>query len=169
MALTDMNLWDPNAVLGDLQLMAMASWMSHEEKRVAKIQKMMEKELNEPLMVRAEPENPMALIYANQHLTTNPQSVLDYVDKQAQAITHFEDMERFFGDDCIHPCMRRWNTLPHSLWIREYHSPNRLREAMRRVSLYKNSMQSLKANWIGLKFSPPLLLGLLEGVKEEEE
>lgn len=26
----------------------------------------------------------------------------------------------------------------------------------------------MKANWIGLKFSPPLLLGLLEGVKEEE-
>jgi len=28
MALTDMNVWDPNARLGDLQLMAMASWMS---------------------------------------------------------------------------------------------------------------------------------------------
>ena len=35
MALTDMNLWDPNARLGDLQLMAMASWMNYEEKRVA--------------------------------------------------------------------------------------------------------------------------------------
>ena len=33
MALIDMNLWDPNARLGDLQRMAMASWMSHEEKR----------------------------------------------------------------------------------------------------------------------------------------
>ena len=40
---------------------------------------------------------------------------------------------------------------------------------MRRVSLYKQSMQNLKANRIGLKFSPPPLLGLLEGVKEEEE
>jgi len=30
-------------------------------------------------------------------------------------------------------------------------------------------MQTLQANWIGPKFSPPLLLGLLEGVKEEEE
>ena len=30
-------------------------------------------------------------------------------------------------------------------------------------------MQNLQANWIGLKFSPPLLFGLLEGVKEEEE
>jgi len=65
--------------------------------------------------------------------------------------------------------MRRWNTLPHSLRIREYHTPNRMMEAMRRVPMYKHSMQSLKANWIGLKFSPPLLLGLLEGIKEEEE
>ena len=29
MALTDLNVWDPNANLGDLQLMAMASWMNH--------------------------------------------------------------------------------------------------------------------------------------------
>ena len=40
---------------------------------------------------------------------------------------------------------------------------------MWRVPLYKHSMQNLKANWISLKFSAPLLLGLLEGVKEEEE
>ena len=40
---------------------------------------------------------------------------------------------------------------------------------MRRVPIYKQSMQNLKANWIGLKFSSPLLLGLLEWVKEEEE
>ena len=72
MALTDMNLWDPNVVLGDLQLIAMASWMSHEEKRALEIQKMMAKELNEPLMIRAEPAKPMALIYADQHLTANP-------------------------------------------------------------------------------------------------
>ena len=29
-ALIDMNVWDPNAKLGDLKLMAMASWMNHE-------------------------------------------------------------------------------------------------------------------------------------------
>lgn len=77
-------------------------------------------------------------------------------------------MERLFGDECLYACMRRWNTLPHSLRIKEYHSPNRMREAMRRVPLYKHSMQNLKSNWIGLKFGPLLLLGLLEGVKEEE-
>jgi len=128
----------------------------------------MAKELSEPLMIRAEPAKPLALIYDHQHLAFNPQLFLDYVDKQEQAIAHFEDMERLFGNDCLHACMRRWNTLPRSLRIREYHSPKRMREANRRVPLYKHSMQNLKVNWIGIKFSPPLLLGIL-GVKEEEE
>ena len=35
--------------------------------------------------------------------------------------------------------------------------------------MYKKSMQRLKVNWIGLKLIPPLLLGMLEGRKEEEE
>ena len=35
--------------------------------------------------------------------------------------------------------------------------------------MYKKSMQRLKVNCIGLKLSPPLLLGMLEGRKEEEE
>ncbi len=72
MALADMNLWNQNAALGELQLMAMASWMSHEEKMAVEIQKMMAKELNEPLMIRVESAEPMALIYAHQHLTANP-------------------------------------------------------------------------------------------------
>lgn len=62
MALIDMKLWDPNARLGDLQLMAMASWMNHEEKRATEIKRLMAKEKNEPLMIRAEPSDPMALI-----------------------------------------------------------------------------------------------------------
>jgi len=39
MALTNMNFWDPNAELGDLQLMALASWMNHEESRAAEMKK----------------------------------------------------------------------------------------------------------------------------------
>lgn len=35
--------------------------------------------------------------------------------------------------------------------------------------MYKNSMKRLKVSWIGLKLSPPLLLGMLEGIREEEE
>lgn len=59
--------------------------------------------------------------------------------------------------------------MPHILNIKEYHSPQRLREALNMTPMYRKSMQRLKVNWIGLKISPPLLLGMLEGRKEEEE
>jgi len=129
----------------------------------------MDRELQEPLLIRAEPGDPSALISAHQHLANDSQGLLDYMDRQAQAIAHFEDMERLLGDNCVHACTRRWNTLSHSIKIREYHTPTRMREALARVPLYKKSMQNLQANWIGLKLSPPFLLGLLEGGKEEEE
>ena len=83
MVLTDMNLWDLNARLGDLQLMAMASWMSHEDKRLAEIQKLMAKEQNEPLMIKAEPSNPLALINTHQQLPADPQSATKYINEQA--------------------------------------------------------------------------------------
>ena len=41
MALTDMNVWDPNAKIRDLQLMGMASWMNHEELRAAKSKRLL--------------------------------------------------------------------------------------------------------------------------------
>jgi len=147
----------------------MTSWLSHDEKRAAEIWKVMDNEPTEPPMIRVEPEDPSSLVYAHQHLANNPQALPDYIEMQAQSIAHFEDMERLLGNNCIHACTRRWNTLSHNLKIREYYSPIRMREALARVPLYKQSVQNLKANWIGLKFSPPLLLGLLEGVKKEDE
>jgi len=88
-------------------------------------------------MITAEPEDPSALISAHQNLANNPQDLLDYIERQAQAIAHFEDMERLLGDNCLHSCTRRWNTLPHSLKIREYHSPTRMRKALARLPHYK--------------------------------
>ena len=87
----------------------------------------MVKEKNEPLMIRAEPSDPMALISTHNMLENNPQIAPKYMNDQSQAITHFEDMERLLGDNCIHACMRRWNILPHNLQIREYHSPTRMK------------------------------------------
>ena len=46
---------------------------------------------------------------------------------------------------------------------------SRMREALVRVALYKKSMQNLQASWIGLKLSPPLLLGLIEGSMEKDD
>ena len=85
------------------------------------------------------------------------------MDQQAQAIAHFEDMDRLLGETAAQACARRWHALAHSLKIREYHTPTRMREALARVDLYKKSVQRLQASWIGLKLSPPLLLGLVEG------
>ena len=72
MALIDMNVWDPNAKLEDLKLMAMASWMNHEELRAAQIKILMIKEQNEPLMIRVEPSDPMELISTHNLLANEP-------------------------------------------------------------------------------------------------
>jgi len=37
LALPNLNSWDPNTVVGDVQLMVMASWLNHEEKRAAEV------------------------------------------------------------------------------------------------------------------------------------
>ena len=111
----------------------------------------------------------MALINTHNLISNEPQLAPRYPASQEQEISHFEDMFRFLWDDSIHDYLRRWNTLPYNLNMREYHSPQRLREVLNMTPMYKQSMQRLKVNWIGLKLSPPLLLGMLEGRKEEEE
>jgi len=115
MALTDLNVWDPNAKLGGLQLMAIASWMNHEELRAAEMKRLLIKEHNEPLMIRSEPSDPMELINTHNLLANDPQISPIYLTNQEQAIAHFEDMIRLLRDECVHACMRRWNTLRHSL------------------------------------------------------
>jgi len=79
MTLIDMNVWDPNARLGDLQLMPMASWMNHEEFRAAEIRRLMIKEQNEPLMIKREPSDPMALISTHNLLANSPQLAPRYI------------------------------------------------------------------------------------------
>jgi len=163
MALTDMNVWDPNDKLGYLQLMALESWMNHEDSSAAEMKRILAREKTKPLVIRAKQSNPMALISTHNLIANDPQLAPRYLASQEQAIPHFEDMFRFLGDGSIHACLRRWDTLPYILKIREYHSPQRLIEALNRTPMYKQSMQRLKVNWIGLKLSPPLPLGMLEG------
>jgi len=161
--------WDPNIALGDMQLMALASWLNHEDQRANEAKSVMNREVKEPLLIRPEIEDPVTLISTHKQLATDPTASLRWMDKQAQAIAHFEDMERLLGDNAAHACQRRWNTLGHSLQVQEYHTPIRMREALARVARYKKSVQSLQANWIGLKLSPPLLLGLTEGNSKEND
>lgn len=169
MALTDMNLWDPNAKLGDLQLMGLVSLMNHKEERDAEMKRIFAREQTEPLMIRAEKSNPMVVINTHNLISNDPQLAPRYHASQEKKITHFEDMFKLLGDDSMQSCQRRWNTFPYNLKIREYHSPQRMREALNRTPMYKQTIQRIKVNWIGLRFSPQLLLGMLEGRKEEEE
>jgi len=48
--LTYLNFWDPNSRLGYMQLMALTSWLNHEEARAKKVKKVMKKEEKEPFM-----------------------------------------------------------------------------------------------------------------------
>lgn len=80
-ALPNMNAWDPNTVIGDVQLMAMASWMSHEEKRVAEVRSIIGRELSEPLMIRVELDDPSTVISAHQYLANSPQDLPEYIEQ----------------------------------------------------------------------------------------
>jgi len=52
--LIDLNVWDHNAKLGDLQLMALSSWMIHEEAKAKEVKTILEKEEEDPLYIKAE-------------------------------------------------------------------------------------------------------------------
>ena len=139
LAFTNLNVWDPNSKLRDLQLMTLASWMNHEEARAVEMKKVMAREETKPLMIRVEQSNPMVVISTHNLIANDPKLAPRYLVAQEQAVTHFEDMFRFLGDENMQPCQRRWNTLPHSLKMREYHSPQRMREALNKTPMYKDT------------------------------
>ena len=61
----------------------------------------------------------MALISTHNLIINNPQRAPRYLVAQGQAISHFEDMFRLPRNDNMHAYIRIWETLPHSLKIRE--------------------------------------------------
>ena len=87
MTLIDISVWDPNANLGDLQLMALASWMNHEDLRVAEMKRLLAREKNEPLFIRAEQSNPMALITTHNLIANDSQLAPRYLATQEQEIS----------------------------------------------------------------------------------
>ena len=62
----DLNIWDPNPRMGDMQLMALASWMFNEETRAQEMRRVMRRENREPLHIREELFSPRGVI--NNHL-----------------------------------------------------------------------------------------------------
>ena len=120
-------------------------------------------------MIRVEQSNPMAVIIKYNLIANDPQLAPMYLATQEKATTHFEDMFKLLGDDGMQAYQKRWNTFPYNFKIRECHSPQIMREALNRTPMYKQTIQRLKVNWISLRLSPPLLMRMLEGRKEEEE
>ena len=54
LVLIDLNIWDPNPRIRDMQLMALASWMVNEETRAQEMRRVMRRENKEPLHIREE-------------------------------------------------------------------------------------------------------------------
>ena len=70
LALTYLNVWDPNPKLQDLQMMALASWMSHEEARAKEVNIVFEREETQPLYIREEHNNYMVVISTHNLIAT---------------------------------------------------------------------------------------------------
>lgn len=103
MALTNMTIWDPNADLRYLQIIALPLSMNHENSRAAKMKRILAREQNEPLFIRDEQSNPMALINTHNIIANDRQLAPRYLSTQEQTIPHFEDI-RLLRDDNIHAC-----------------------------------------------------------------
>lgn len=99
-----MNIWDPNAEVGDLQLMALASSMNHEKSRAAEMKRILAKEKNESFSSELNNQIPMALISTHNLIANDPQLAPAYLAAQEQAISHFEDMFRLLRDDKMQAC-----------------------------------------------------------------
>ena len=62
--------------------MALAPWMNHEESRVAEMKRKLAREKNEPLIIRAEKSDPMALISTHNLISNYPQRAARYLAAQ---------------------------------------------------------------------------------------
>jgi len=70
--LTDVKLYDPNYRMVDVQLMALASWMTHEEARVEETKRAMSREIDETLLIRAELRAPHIVINNHRLIFEDP-------------------------------------------------------------------------------------------------
>jgi len=89
LALTYLNVLDPNPKLGDLQLMALASWMSNEDTRVKEVKRVLEREEIYPLYIRAEHINSITVISTHNLITNDPHLAPRCLSTQEQVVTHF--------------------------------------------------------------------------------
>jgi hypothetical protein len=63
--------WNPNPYVGDVQIMALAYWLRHEELREAELKKYKEDEIQSPLWIRVEATNLREVIPSHSILSTD--------------------------------------------------------------------------------------------------
>lgn len=81
------------------------------------------------------------VVINNQNIISNDAKLeLGYLDTQKKVICHFEETLRMLETESEHACQRRWNDMPHSLQIREYHTLERLKNALANTPLYKRAI-----------------------------
>lgn len=67
-----MSIWDQNMLLGDAQLMALASWLRHEEIRAEEVKFSLDGDLKEPLWIIIEYPPPSILTTTHDILAKDP-------------------------------------------------------------------------------------------------
>jgi len=89
LALIELNVWNPNAKLGDLQLMAHAPCMIYEDVRAENVKRIIKKEETKPLYNRIEYINSMYVISNHIIISNDAQLAPRFFPTQEHVISHF--------------------------------------------------------------------------------
>ena len=84
LVLTNLDTWDPNPTMGDMQLMALASWMMNEDIREKETWTFMSRRNREPLHIRPELFSPKGVILNRREIERDPTLVESYLQTQTQ-------------------------------------------------------------------------------------
>ena len=101
LVLTNLDTWDPNPTMGDMQLMALTSWMMNEDTRAKEIWRVMRRRNREPLHIRSEFFGPRGVILNRREIERDPTLVESYLQTQTQVIGHFDDVSRHIENESI--------------------------------------------------------------------
>ena len=92
------------------------------------------------MYIRAELVSAKVVIKNHNFISNYAALAPKYIATKEKSILHFKETFRIVGIESLQSCQRRWHALPYNLQVREYHSPERLRNALERTPLYKRIM-----------------------------
>jgi len=87
--LTYLNFWDPSSRLGDMKLMALASWLTREKIRDEEVRKLMENEEKDPLYIIEVLVSSAAVISNHNLISSDSYLAPKYIETQEKSILHF--------------------------------------------------------------------------------